>query len=95
MKKTIYLLFALLFVLSSCVQELNPIELRSKAEETGMVAVTMELTIPNVEIQALTKATVPIILRSTTSAWQFSVLQASRRLITWRSPWALMPLRMM
>lgn len=56
MKKTIYLLFALLFVLASCVQELTPNDLRTRAEETGLVEVKMELTIPSVQIQALTKA---------------------------------------
>lgn len=56
MKKTIYLLFTLLFVLASCVQELTPNDLRTRAEETGLVEVKMELTIPSVQIQALTKA---------------------------------------
>lgn len=56
MKKTIYILFALLFVLASCVQELTPNDLRTRAEETGLVEVKMELTIPSVQIQALTKA---------------------------------------
>ena len=56
MKKTIYLLFTLLFVLASCVQELTPNDLRTRAEETGLVEVKLELTIPSVQIQALTKA---------------------------------------
>lgn len=56
MKKTIYILFAFLFVLASCVQELDPNGQRFKAEESGLVEVKMELTIPSVQIQALTKA---------------------------------------
>lgn len=56
MKKTTYILFALLFGLASCVQPLlEPNEL-PKAEKTGLVAVSMELEIPAVRIQALTKA---------------------------------------
>ncbi|MBR0500132.1 MAG: BACON domain-containing protein [Bacteroidales bacterium] len=57
MKKTIYILFALLLGLaSSCVEELTPNELLPKASETGLVAVTMQLTIPQVELLAGTKA---------------------------------------
>jgi hypothetical protein len=56
MKKTIYILFVLLLGLVSCVKELEPSQLLPKANETGLVAVTMELEIPAVQIQALTKA---------------------------------------
>ena len=57
MKKTIYILFALLLGLTSCVKELDPnCDLVPKAAETGLVAVTMELEIPAVQIQAFTKA---------------------------------------
>lgn len=56
MKKTIIILSALLLGLVSCTEPLLDAPNIQKPEETGMVAVTMELTIPNVEIQALTKA---------------------------------------
>lgn len=57
MKKTIYILLALLLGLTSCVKELDPnCDLVPKAAETGLVAVTMELEIPAVQIQAFTKA---------------------------------------
>lgn len=57
MKKIIYILFALLLGLTSCVKELDPnCDLIPKAAETGLVAVTMELEIPAVQIQAFTKA---------------------------------------
>jgi len=56
MKKTIYILFALLFVLASCVQELEPNGPRFKAAETGLVEVKMDLVIPSAQIQAFTKA---------------------------------------
>lgn len=56
MKKTIFFLFAFLFCLTSCVEPLGPNEQLPKAEETGLVAVTMQLTIPQVELMANTKA---------------------------------------
>lgn len=56
MKKTIYLLFAFLLCLTSCVEPLSPNNLRSKAEETGLVAITMQLTIPQAELSVGTKA---------------------------------------
>lgn len=56
MKKALFILFTLLFGLVSCVEPLSDIPQLPKAEETGLVAVTMELEIPAVQIQALTKA---------------------------------------
>ena len=59
MKKTILFLLAFLFVLTSCVEELAP-NLRGLqtpgTEDKGLVAVTMELTIPQMELTAGTKA---------------------------------------
>ncbi|MBQ5980538.1 MAG: hypothetical protein IJL58_11045 [Bacteroidales bacterium] len=55
MKKTLYILSALLLGLVSCNKaEFESIESR-KAEETGLVEVTMKLTVP-AELQATTKA---------------------------------------
>ena len=59
MKKTIYILSALLLSLVSCRQiEFDPVELNApnQVEETGLVAVTMQLEIPEVELKALTRA---------------------------------------
>lgn len=56
MKKTIYLLVAFLLCLTSCVEPLSPNDLRPKANETGLVAVTMQLTIPQAELSVGTKA---------------------------------------
>ena len=59
MKKTIYILSALLLSLVSCRQiEFDPVELNvpNKVEETGLVAVTMQLEIPEVGLKALTRA---------------------------------------
>ena len=57
MKKTIYLFVAFLLCLTSCVEPLGPNDqLPLKAEETGLVAVTMQLTIPYAELSAGTKA---------------------------------------
>lgn len=56
MKKALFILSALLFGLVSCVEPLSDIPQLPKAEETGLVAVTMELEIPAVQIQAFTKA---------------------------------------
>ena len=60
MKKTLYILLALLLSLVSCHQlEFDPVELNepNNVEETGLVAVTMQLEIPEVELKALTRAT--------------------------------------
>lgn len=56
MKKALFILFTLLFGLVSCVEPLSDIPQLPKAEETGLVAVTMELEIPAVQLQAFTKA---------------------------------------
>ena len=59
MRKTIYILSALLLSLVSCRQiEFEPVELNAsnQVEETGLVAVTMQLEIPEVELKALTRA---------------------------------------
>ena len=56
MKKTIYLLVAFLLCLTSCVEPLSPNDLRPKADEAGLVAVTMQLTIPQAELSVGTKA---------------------------------------
>jgi hypothetical protein len=56
MKKAIFILSALLFGLVSCVEPLSDIPQLPKAEETGLVAITMELEIPQVELLAETKA---------------------------------------
>ena len=59
MKKTIYLLFALLLGLTSCVEELSPDKRLSKTTEgtnAGQVAVTMQLQIPQLELMADTKS---------------------------------------
>ncbi len=56
MKKTLYILSALLLGLVSC----NKAELEApqgkKAEETGLVAITMKVQIPEVQLNAMTKA---------------------------------------
>ena len=59
MKKTILFLLAFLFVFTSCVEELGPNERGLQTPGTdgkGLVAVTMELTIPQVELAVGTKA---------------------------------------
>lgn len=59
MKKTILFLLAFLFVFTSCVEELGPNQRGLQApgtEDKGLVAVTMELTIPQVELAVGTKA---------------------------------------
>lgn len=56
MKKAIFFLSAILFGLVSCVEPLSDIPELYQAKETGLVAVTMELEIPSVQLQASTKA---------------------------------------
>ena len=57
MKKTIIILSALLLGLVSCSRtEFETVEPATKAEQSGLVAITMQLKIPAVELKAATKA---------------------------------------
>ncbi len=56
MKKTLLFISVLVLFLVSCVKVIEPDRLLPQGEKNGLVAVTMELEIPAVELQASTKA---------------------------------------
>lgn len=56
MKKTLLFISVLFLVLVSCVKELEPNMSLTQGANTGLVAVTMELEIPAIELQTSTKA---------------------------------------